>query len=74
MTCSSILLDEITEEYHKEHPLRIGRPVYYPDWLPALLQVLEARLEGKIDRLPTYSAEGREAQYTAKPTQEMDIE
>jgi hypothetical protein len=68
------LMDEFVSEYYRQNPLRTGRPIHYPDWLPGLLRVMETRLAGKIDKLPPYSAEGREAQYTARSKQEMDIE
>ena len=45
------LLDDLTAEYHRQFPDREGRPIFYPDWLPALLIVLDRRLARKLDRL-----------------------
>jgi hypothetical protein len=44
------LIDEITDEYYRQYPHRVGNGISYPDWLPALLAVLEKRLEDKQDK------------------------
>lgn len=45
------LLDETTAEYYRQHPLRKGRSMPVPDWLPAFMAVVERKLSRKIDRL-----------------------